>query len=192
MDNSYLSKSLVHNAISMGLDALADKHTPTDNSAAIIDIELRTRFSKTSSRSTNRAIGLSNGESLDSDMFWKTRHNLTVRSIKLAPGTDLLLGDWRMFGRVFKVHNGSDQPHTFRFKWYRPSIHSIKVMEGEKDGKIYDSYNWGWYLFNTKTFPVILILIFVIIMVIVTAVYKKKDTPYVPSYDSAIPASNKT
>lgn len=179
MDRSYLSKSLVHDAISMGLDALADKYTPTDNSAAVIDIELHTRFSKTSGRSTRRSIGLSDGDELKSDMFWKTRHNLTVRSIKLAPGTDLLLGDWRMFGRVFKVHNGSDQPHTFYFRWYKPSIHSIKVVEGEKDGKIYDSYNWGWYIFNTKVFPTILVIIIIVTVMIALAINgeKQKESP---------------
>lgn len=158
----------------MGLDGLANKHVPTDNSAAIIDIELHTWLSKTSGRSTRRSIGLSTGESLNSDMFWETGHKLTVRSIKLSPGTDLLLGDWRMFGKEFRVHNGSDQPHTFSFRWYRPSIHSISVVEGDKDGRTYDSYNWGWYIFNTNVLPFLFAAVLIITVSIVIAV--KKDS----------------
>ena len=175
MSSSYLTKSLVHNAIEMGLDALADKYTPKDNSAAIVDIELTTHFSSSYRRRTTRAIGLSIGNELDSAMFWKTRHKLSVRSIKLAPGTDLLLGDWRMFGKTFKVHNGSNETHTFTFFTYKPTIHSIKVVEGDKDGKIYDSYNWGWYLFNTHTFPLILLIV-VLAVVLITIEVKRKTT----------------
>lgn len=189
MSSSYLTQSLVHSAISMGLDTLADKYMPTDKSAAIIDIELHTRFSSTYSRRSNRSIGLSYGDTLDSDIFWKTRHNLVIRSIKLAPGTDLLLGDWRMFGRVFRVHNGSDQQHTFTFFTYRPKIHTIKVVEGEKDGQTYDSYNWGWYICNTRTLPLLLLLALVIIMIVVVAVKGKKRSQNEPyrSHDSDIP-----
>ncbi len=170
MSKTYLTQSLVHSAIGMGLDTLADKYTPSDSSAAIIDIELITRFSDTYRRRTTRAIGLSVGNELDSSMFWKTHHRLSVRSIKLAPGTDLLLGDWRMFGKTFKVHNGSDQTHTFTFFTYKPRIHSIKVVEGNRDGEVYDSYNWGWYLFNTHTIPLILVLALVLTLIIVMAV----------------------
>lgn len=175
MNDSNISRMLFHDAISVVLDTLASKYVPTDNSTAVVDIELHTRLSDTHSRRNTRTIGLSNGDELDSKMFWKTRHNLSIRSIKLAPGTDLLLGDWRMFGKVFKVHNGSDKPHTFNFRWYKPSIHSIKVVEGEKDGTIYDGYHWGWYIFNTKVFPFILTLVVIAIVTITLMINGKKQ-----------------
>ena len=175
MNKSYLSRSIIHDAISVGLDALADKHMPTDNSAAIINIELHTRFSSTHSRSTTRTIGLTYENELDSGIFRQMRHNLSVRSIKLAPGTDLLLSDWNMFGKIFKVHNGSDQPRTFTFSTYKPTIHSIKVVKGEKDGKTYDSYNWGWYILNTKTLPFIAVVILIITVIIITSIKGKKQ-----------------
>ena len=127
-------------------------------------------------------LGFSVGDEISYGTFVSARHKVKLNNVKLAPNTDLIIGDWNMFGKTFKIHNGTDEEKTFNFRWYIPVIHSLKVVEGAADGKYYDSYNWGWYIFNTNVFPLVLcVLLFAVIVIAITINGKKQKESFTTS-----------
>jgi hypothetical protein len=125
---------------------------------------------------TSRTVGFNMGDVIGHRDIGLVGHNIRIHSITLQPGTDCILKDSNAFWKTFKIHNGTDMPQTFSFKWYHPRIYSLEIKTGDKDGKSYDSYNWLWYIVNREVLPFIAIILVFIILGIAVAVSGKKGS----------------
>ena len=148
------------------IEKLKETYKP-ENKPATIDIRYWTN-------GNDGTLGFSVGDEINRHTFVSARHKLKLNNVKLAPKTDLIIGDWNMLGKPFRIHNGTDEEKTFEFKWYLPVIHSLKVVEGAADDKFYDSYNWFWYIVNIKYLPFILFTILILVVIVAMLVNGEK------------------
>ena len=151
-----------------------------ENKPAIIDIRYWTN-------GNDGTLGFSVGDEITYGTFVSAGHKLKLNNVKLAPKTDLIIGDWNMFGKTFRIHNGTDEEKSFSFRWYLPVMHSLKVEAGAADGKFYDSYNWFWYIVNVRYLPFILSATLIIVIIVLMAVNGKESytAPATPTFLSS-------
>ena len=115
------------------IEKLKETYKP-ENKPATIEVRYWTN-------GNDGTLGFSVGDEIDYRTFVSARHKLKLNKVKLAPKTDLIIGDWNTLGKTFRIHNGTDEEKTFKFRWYIPVIHSLKVVKRQQCHRFAPSYD---------------------------------------------------